>query len=172
MKFEAQTYKAMGTEGAEFSRFLDHYFFVTKFLLQFNSEGFRMGQDVRMDTQSILLTHGQNNTIRHKLGNVANVIFSGRIEHHSVIQVGPGSIVVFPKLLTSLIINPVFNKLTNKITVADSTAFRIGDRILIGSSVRTLTNILGNEFTLDENVMYDKVYVVSLATETVKAIVF
>jgi hypothetical protein len=172
MKFEAQFYTPTGTETPEMTRFLGHYNFVTKFLMQFNASGLRLGTDVRIDSQSVLLRHGQPVVIPHSMGEADTLILQGRIDAHYVSSTDAGAITVIAKLLTTPIVSPQFNSLVSKIQVFDPTLFKVGDRILIGSLVRTISNIYGNEFTLDENVMYDKVYVVSLATETVKAIVF
>lgn len=172
MRFEAQTYKGMGTEGVEMSKFLNHYFYVTKFLLQFNADGFRMGSDVRVETRDVTLSHNVDNTILHSLGMATGIMFMGRVGLFNVRQMGQGRIVLVPKLLTTDIVNLVFNQPTDKVMVSDPALFQVGDSITIGGLVRKITNIIGGEFTLDANVMYDKVYVVSLATETAKAIVF
>jgi hypothetical protein len=172
MRFEAQHYKPVGTESEDMRKFLNHYGLVTKFLLQFNTEKFKLIDDVKMDSFKVQVVHNQKSAIFHKQGLTSNIVLQGRVEMFSVSRVENNKLTVTPKLLTTSIVNPTFSRLTQKIQVEDPTLFQVGDKILIGSSYRTIGNITGNEFTLDENVMYANVYVVSLATETLQAYVF
>jgi hypothetical protein len=140
--------------------------------LQSRPDKWKLIYDVALDVLSVRLVHNQKTPIFHKQGMTSNVILQGRIEMFNVSRVENNKLTVTPKLLTTSIANPVFNKLTQKIQVEDAALFQVGDKILIGSAYRTIENITGNEFTLDENVMYANVYVVSLATDTIQAYVF
>lgn len=172
MKFEAQQYKPTGSESPEMQQFLGHYSLVTRFLLQFNIEKFRLGTDVKLEAIDVLAVHNQRVAILHKQGLTGNLILQGRVQGHQISRVENGRLTIIPKLLTTTLVTPVFDKLVGKIQVQDPSLFQVGDKILVGSAYRTIANIMGNEFTLDENVRYANVYVVSLANDTLKAYVF
>lgn len=172
MRFEAGTYVASGTEPTELLKLIHHYNLVTKFLLQFNQNKFRLGPDVKLDIVSSTLQHNQPVTIPHTCGNTDNIIVQGRVELYTINVFRNNEISITAKLLTSPIANPVQRVATDRITVMDSSLFRTGDRIRIGESVRTLIGISGNTLVLESLVVYDDVYVVSLSAETAKVFVF
>jgi hypothetical protein len=172
MRFEAQSYVATGTEAPELSRFLTHYNFVTKFLLQFNQNRFKLGTDVKIDTLSVNIQHNQPTTISHTCGKTDNIIVQGRVELYTINVARDNEISITAKLLTSPIAHHIPQVVTDRITVVDPSLFRTGDRIRIGETVRSLVGISGNTLVLESPVVYDEVYVVSLATETAKVIIF
>ena len=172
MRFEASSYVSSGTETPELLRLIQHYNLVTKFLLQFNQSKFRLGSDVKIDTISSTLQHNQPIAIPHTCGNTDNIIVQGRVELYTINVSRNNEISITAKLLTSPIANPAQRVSTDRITVMDSSLFRMGDSVRIGDSLRTLAGISGNTLVLATPVVYDDVYVVSLAAETAKVFVF
>ncbi len=172
MRFEAQLFKPTGGEPPEMAGFFRHYALVCKYLTDRNSTPFKLGADVSLEQVTVSLVHNQKNTIRHNQGNATNILFLGRVELFNISSAQTGKIVVTPKLLTTSLVTVGTGRLVRTLAVKDPTLFQVGDKILVGSAYRTIVNIVGNEFTLDENVICDKVYVVSLATETVTALIF
>lgn len=171
MKFEAQLFKPNG-EPPELARFFQHYNLVCKYLIDFNANPLRLGTDVALPSQQVALVHNQPCTIPHKQGAKKNVVFCGRVEMFNISLSNAEKITVVPKLLTTSLATTPTNRLTKTISVQDPALFQVGDKILVGSNFRTIENITGNEFTLDENFLYANVYVVSLALETVTALIF
>lgn len=173
MKFEASMFKTKGDEPDFFARFAAHYAFVTKFLLDFNANRFSFTADIKSETKQTTLAHNRETPIGHSLGFVPErVLFIGRVEMYQLVASSGQAVTVQPKLLTTGLVNPPYGKLTDVLIVADTALFRVGDPVVIGTAYRTITGILGNRVTLDRSFVCETVYVMSLATEQVKAIIF
>lgn len=173
MRFEGSVYKPVGDEPGFFGKFLEQYQFVTKFFTEFNSNRFRFTTDVKSQTMQVPLIHGKAISIQHNLGFAPErVLFMGRVSMFTVVTSNNAVITVIPKLLTTGIVNPPFGKVVNQLTVEDTTLFRNGDVVIIGSVSRTIQSILGNVITLDKTFICDTVYVMALAVENATAILF
>jgi len=171
MKFEAQLFKPNG-EPPELARFFQHYNLVCKYLIDFNANPLKLGADVALPVQQVTLIHNQPSQVNHRQGTRKNVVFCGRVEMFNISASTQDKITVVPKLLTTSLATEPTGRLTQKIYVKDPALFQVGDKVLLGSNFRTIENITGNEFTLDENFMYANIWVVSLALETVTALIF
>lgn len=173
MRFEAPIFKTKGDEPDFFARFASHYAFVTKFLLDFNANRFSFTTDIKSETKQTNLAHDRETPIGHSLGTPPErVLFIGRVEMHQLVASDGNTITVRPKLLTTGLVNPPHGKLTAQVTVEDVALFRVGDPVVIGTAYRTISGIQGNLVTLDRSFVCETVYVMSLATEQVKVIIF
>ena len=172
-KYEGQQYRPSEEVPSFFSGFLQHYQHVVRFLTNFNENRLRFDADIRNQVQTVTLNHGVPTTFRHSLGYIpAALDFQGRVEMWKVSTFSADTVTVAAKLLSSPLVAPIKGQLVLQVAVVDPTLFYRGDRVLLGNNIRTIAEIQDNLITLDQSVYCGSVYVLSLATETTKVMLY
>ncbi len=173
MKFEGGVFKPTGNEPDEMEDFFKYFQFVTRFFEKFNKTKLSVVDNVASYNATVTIPHGIVIKITHGLGYVPNIVTAnGRVEFIQIIDSTVSTVTIKAKLMTTSIIGTTPNRPQNRMLVANSDFFYVGDSIRIGQNTRELMGIDKGKLILKENVTYgESVNTASLAAENCKVFI-
>ena len=173
IKFDGAVFVPSGKEPLEMLPMMNHYGLVNRFLQQFNQGRFSTADKIANTVIDTRISYGVTQTFSHGLRFAPSVVVpTGRVDFLQLVSADNSVVKVRCKLHTVQIINPVFGRPQNRITVSDTYFFQVGDQVRIGGKTAGVTAIVDSQLLLDASLVYNDTYAVSLAQENVRLFIF